>query len=128
MGYESKIIFVDRHEYSSGSVYGQEISIWDMCKMGWYEFNGKSFKDIFTIPIDFDLNLNGDVWGEKARIDSYGEHCKYTTINVVIEWLEHYVEKVNYRRAELLLAFLYIMKEQINNGKWNEICVVHYGY
>ena len=128
MGYESKIIFVDKHEYSSGSIYGQEIATWDMCKMGWYEFKGKSFKDIFTIPIDFDLDLNGEVFGEEARIDAYGEHCKYTTVDNVINWLECYVEKVNYRRAELLLAFLYIIKKQIDDGKWNQICVVHYGY
>ena len=128
MGYESKIIFVERHKYSSGCVYGQEISIWDMCKMGWYEFNGKSFKDIFTIPIDFDLNLNGDVCDEEARIDNYGEHCKYTDVNTIINWLEKYVSKVEYRRADLLLAFCYSLKEQINNNRWNEICVVHYGY
>lgn len=91
-------------------VIGSEISRFDLSKMGYYEYKGKSFREIFTHEIDFDLYVN-DSYGEDARIDSYGEHCKWATIEEVIEWLEMYCANVNYRRAENLLLYLYVMKK-----------------
>lgn len=126
MGYESKIIFVDRHSNMIGT-WGNEICRFDLSCMGSYIINGKTFKELFIIPIDFDLNVN-KVDDEHLRTDNYGEYCCYTNVDTIITWLESYLEIINYRRAELFLSFLYIMKEQINNNRWNEICVVHYGY
>ena len=108
-------------------VIGSEISRFDLSKMGYYKYKGKSFREIFTQEIDFDLDIN-DSYGEDARIDSYGEHCKWATVEDVIKWLEMYCANVNYRRAENLLLYLYIMKKQIEENKWGQICVVHYGY
>lgn len=128
MGYESRIFFVERNTCFDGRVViGSEISRFDLSKMGYYEYNGKSFREIFTQEIDFDLDIN-DSYGEDARIDSYGEHCKWATVKDVITWLEMYCANVNYRRAENLLLYLYIMKKQIEENKWSQICVVHYGY
>ena len=108
MGYESKIFFVERKVYSGDrviNVIGSEISRFDLSKMGYYEYNGKSFRKIFTQEIDFDLDINNS-YGEDARIDSYGEHCKWATVEDVIAWLEMYCANVNYRRAENLLSYL----------------------
>ncbi len=131
MGYESRIYIVEREEHKNW-VYGSKIAQFDLCKMGYYMFDGKSFKDLFNKEIDFDLNINvenKDCYNpEDYRIDAYGEHCKYTNIDVVIYWLEIYTKEVNYRRAELFLNFLYTLKEQIKKGMWGEICIVHYGY
>ena len=105
MGYESRIFFVERKTCFDGRiVIGSEISRFDLSKMGYYEYNGKSFRKIFTQEIDFDLDIN-DSYGEDARIDSYGEHCKWATVEDVIKWLEMYCVNVNYRRAENLLFY-----------------------
>lgn len=127
MSYESRVYIVERNEYDNW-VYGSEIAKFDLCKMGYHMFDGKSFRDLFKKEIDFDLNINADYDPEDYRTDAYGEHCKYTNIDVVIYWLEIYIKETHYRRAELLLNFLYTLKEQIKKGMWGEICIVHYGY
>lgn len=131
MGYESRIYIVERHEYKTWA-WGSEIARFDLCKMGYYMFDGKSFRDLFKKEIDFDLNINVEdkehYNPEDYRTDAYGAHCKYTDIETVIYWLEIYIKEENYRRAELFLNFLYTLKEQIKKGMWGEICIVHYGY
>lgn len=57
MSYESRIFIVERHEHKTW-VYGNEIARFDLCKMGYYMFDGKSFRDLFKKEIDFDLNIN----------------------------------------------------------------------
>ena len=128
MSYESKIIFADRYEHLPNEAYGREICQFDMCVINYLMIDGKFFHELFTRPIDFDLNENGDVWGEQARIDKYGVHCKWATVDELIKWLEEFKKEDDYRRAELLLSFLYTLQDQINNGRWNQICIVHYGY
>ena len=93
-----------------------------------YKFKGKSFNQVFNKPIDFGLNENGDIWSNESRLDKYGVHCCWATVDEVIEWLELYVKEVDYGNAELLLSFCYLIKEQIKNNKWGQVCVVHYGY
>lgn len=131
MGYESRIFIVERSEHKTW-VYGSEIARFDLCKMGYYMFDGKSFRDLFKKEIDFDLDINVEDKDhydpEDYRTDAYGEHCKYTDIETLIYWLEIYTKEENYRRAELFLNFLYTLKEQIKKGMWGEICIVHYGY
>lgn len=49
MGYESRIFFVERKTCFDGRVIiGSEISRFDLSKMGYYQYNGKSFREIFT--------------------------------------------------------------------------------
>lgn len=127
MNYESKIFFVVRHT-NRGSIYGEEICRFDMYNMGDYKFKGKSFNQVFNKPIDFGLNENKDIWSNESRLDKYGVHCCWATVDEVIEWLELYIKEIDYRNAELLLSFCYLMKEQIKNNKWGQVCVVHYGY
>ena len=127
MGYESRIFFVERKSYSDDRtiiIIGSEISRFNLQNMRYYKYKGKSFREIFTYKIDFDLYIDG----KDARIDSYGEHCKWATVEEVIEWLEMYCVNVNDKRAENLLLYLYVMKKQIEENKWGQICVVHYGY
>ena len=134
MGYESKIIIVERteHELPNGGtwVYGDELARFDLSKMGYDKFDGVWFPGLFTIPIDFDLYVREspeDVPDSFYRVDCYDEHCKYTTdIDRVIAWLEKFDEVEHYRRASLFRDFLRVLKE--HKDEYNEICIVHYGY
>lgn len=136
MGYESKIVIVDRHERESVNgekfVYGSELARFDLSKMGYARFNYKLFRELFTVPVDFDLYVNNEdsnseYPAEYWREDAYGEHCKYTEdIDSVISWLEEYEKQDPYRRAALFLGFLKVLKERA--GDFAEICLVHYGY
>lgn len=56
MGYESKIIIVERHEHEKldGTLlpYGDDIACFDLSKMGYEQVNGKAFPAVFTNEID----------------------------------------------------------------------------
>lgn len=136
MGYESKIIIVERTEHelqdSNKWVCGGELARFDLSKMGYDRFDGKCFTDLFTVPIDFDLYVNQEQSDELPppnfyREDCYGEHCKYTAdLDGLIGWLEQSEEHEHYRRAALFLDFLRVLKD--HKDEYNEICLVHYGY
>lgn len=129
MGYESKIIVVDRNQHEDW-VYGGEIARFDLSKMGYDHHNGKEFRELFTIPVDFDLNVNSSddvVPASFYREDCYGEICKYTEdIDEVIAWLEQSEARDPYRRAKLFLNFLRVLKDSVSD--FRQIVLVHYGY
>lgn len=143
MGYESKIVVIDRREHEATEkhpawVYGSEIARFDLGKMGYekYPVNNyddlRTFRDLFTVPIDFDLSVQNEdsntVYPDEYwREDMYGEHCKYTTdIDSVIAWMERYLEHDDYRRAALFYDFLRVLKE--HEDEYQQIVLVHYGY
>ena len=137
MGYESKIIVVDRHEHEAknglpGWVYGDELARFNLCKMGYDRFDGVLFRELFTVPVDFDLYVNNEELDktdppEYWREDMYGERCKYTTdINRVISWLGQSEQHDHYRCAALFIDFLRALKE--HESEYRQICLVHYGY
>lgn len=135
MGYESRVFIIERSECCGGKfVYGDEIARFELCKMGNEVVNYKYFTDVFKTPIDFDLHDIGEdpnceeYREEDYRTDQYGEHCKYASIDSVLEWLES-SETVNvekYRRAVLLRDFLKMLKDR--SSDFGNIVVVHYGH
>ena len=135
MGYESKIIVVDRreHELPSGEtwVYGDQIATFDLSKMGYERVNGKTFSEVFLNPIDFNLYIqpedpNVTYTDEYFREDCYGEHCKWATTYDVLEWLDESEVLHDYRRAKLFYDFLVSLNE--HKDDWGQLCIVHYGY
>lgn len=135
MGYESKIVIVERTSgtYPSGKnfVSASEIARFDLCKMGYEQVNGKEFHKIFTIPIDFDIYVRTDepeqdYDPEYWRVDCYGDHCAWATVDDVIDWLEQSQVVNEYRRAELFLDFCKALKA--HESDYKQICLVHYGY
>ena len=142
MGYESKIIIVDRRENECPNgnkwVHGSEIVRFDMSKMGYEKYpvynydDRRAFRDLFTIPVDFDLYVNQESKDEVPppefyREDCYGEICKYTTdIDAVIAWLRQSEAHDHYRRAALLLDFLVSLRQHTED--WTQLAIVHYGY
>ena len=118
MGYESKVIIVERVEFGSGHVAGIEVAQVNMCKMGY----GNGFHELFDTPIDFDLYGMDD---EPTREDEYGDHCGMTNIGTLVDWLREAVEHDDYRRLKPLLGLL----EGFDVNQWNdELVAVHYGY
>ena len=118
MGYESKIYVVEKFgvKNNNGKQYGQVIAMYDMCKFG-------DFCDIFKTTTDcFIYADDGDT---EITKDKYDMPLMETSINVVIEYLENYVQTQDYyRRINPLLEMLKAIKQD----DWKDIVVLHYGY
>lgn len=133
MGYESRLIVVDRVETGTPTgntlAFGDSLVKINLCKMGYDKVNGKEFTEIFTDKIDF--NLYEDDCEEEYKTDKdaykkdkYGAWCKMTTLDTVIEWLEK--ANMDYRRARMCLDILKGIKD--SEQDFGDIRVVHYGY
>jgi len=130
MGYESKILIVDRNEcrFPNGKscVGALEVARFELSVVGSERVNGKTFYDVFTTPIDFDIyGIDGNPIDE-PRKDRYGEICKWASLDGAIEWLESAKTGKEYRRAALLLDCLRAIKKY--EGRFDQLCVVHYGH
>ena len=135
MGYESKIIIVDRSECEMPNgktwVYGDEIARFDLSKMGNELVNGKLFRNVFHTPVDFNLYVNNEdpnvSYSESYwREDMYGAVCKWASVDEVMSWLKNSETAQTYRRAKLFFDFLRVLK--MHESEYGQICVVHYGY
>ena len=121
MGYESRVFIVDRNEveHNDGTsyVYAEEIADIKMSCM--YD----EFTKLFDKKVDYKLYI--DNRDEATQTDKYGEVMTYTDCKTVIDYLENLIANGdNYRRLTLLLGLL----KGINEERWNNIQVVHYGY
>ena len=144
MGYESKIIVVERtllHEQTddaarrpppsvgSGAIFGDELMRVDLGAVGNARAGGKTFREVFKRPVDFDLYVDGS--DRPRKKDKYGDPCKWATVDEVLRWLREAFERQlerfgDYPRARLLYAALQAVKASEN--RWRQVCVVHFGY
>lgn len=114
MGYESKLIIVDRHVWDSGYAFAEMIAEFRMCCLPW------NHREIFKTPIDFDLYVGC----EAVRKDCYGEHCKMAKPEVVVDALEKMAREEDYRRYNPIIQML----KGFDSNQWEDLEVVHYGY
>lgn len=134
MGYESRLFIINRHEtqFSDGSnwVWGQKLAEIELCCMG-HSKNYVYFNSIFKTPIDFNLYEIEDkeeYTDEDYRMDIYGSHCCYTSIDEVIKYLESRIEEgETYWRLKPAIATLKAWKNE-NTGLTVEPIVVHWGH
>lgn len=121
MGYESKVIVVNHSNIGLGGnkiSYAEQIMHIDMCKMG-----DNEFYKLFSTPIDYTLFV--DSANEARDTDQYGDKMCYAHLKEVIDYLEKRINAGdNYRRLPILLGML----KSIDESKWDEIQVVHFGY
>ena len=114
MGYESKLIVVERAEVWKGYIIGTEIAEFNLCSVNWNP------GDVFSKEIDFDIYVDG----ESTRDDKYGKTCRMADIDDVVDVLEEMAAKDNYRRFAPAIALLKGFEQQ----RWDDLKVVHYGY
>lgn len=119
MGYESRVIIVNRHEFYTNKipyVYAEKIADIEMGIM----YDG--FAALFDKPVDYELYIDDEL----TRTDAYGDVMTYTDCETVIDFLEKFyvVESMHHRRLPMLLGLL----KGINERQWDEIQIVHYGY
>lgn len=124
MGYESRII-VARRDVFEGT---EEIWFEKLADMR-LSCCGYGFPEIFTTEIE--ANIYGDGFEENSKEeydlteDKYGDICKYTDVQTVINWLENAEAKEHYRRFTPAIAMLKAYAAEKWDGK---LVVIHYGY
>ena len=127
MSYEHRIIIAERHvsEGEKPYIFSFELARFDL---GWM-IDGENFKRVFSAPIDFDIFVNNEDQNvvypaEYWREDMYGEHCKFATVDAVLDYLSATAD--SNRRVKLFLACLRQLKAF--ESDYGQICLVHYGY
>lgn len=118
MGYESKIYIVKKSEYFA---YNEVIATFDLCKMGYERYGGKTFRDLFTLPLD------GDMYGDDGETliteDCYGDPVEGAELSDVLKWLRKFNRDDDYWRAKVFQKLL----EQFAKHDDTLYCY-HYGY
>lgn len=125
MGYESKLIVVDRCELEApnGStwVFADEIAIFDLDKMG---YDNHDFYDAFKEEIDFKVFV--DSRDEETDTDCYGDKIKSADWEALLAALKRIEAEDHYRRLPPVIAMLeafYAARDE-----WHDLRVLHYGY
>lgn len=137
MGYESRLFIIKRNEYEIGDsiwISGQKLAEIELCCVGHNKIH-VYFNEIFKTPIDFDLYNTGAIIDESSdynpedyRIDCYGKHCCYTSIDEVIKYMEELLEEgETYWRLKPAIATLKAWKNDVT-GLDKEPIVVHWGH
>lgn len=114
MGYESRMVVVNKYENNYGSVIADlRLSVMP-----------HEFVQLFKQEIDFDVYIEHDDVATKT--DCYGKVLKCEKLEVVYDWLVAH-EQTEYRRQMLARMTL---KSFIEGGDWSDsnLLVVHYGY
>lgn len=123
MGYESKLYIVERGSLKDddGMTYARVLAMFDMCKMGY------RFVEVFEKKTD--LYFYADDGNTRIVEDMYSDPIREATVEDVIDYLEEAVENgENYRRIFPLLAALKTFYEQKEDGIWDKLAVLHFGY
>lgn len=133
MGYESRLFIIKRNVCEIGDgvwVSGHKLAEIELCCMG-HNKNYKYFNEIFKNPIDFDLYEIPDNDGEceeDFRVDAYGKHCCWATIDDVVKYMEELIEEgETYWRLKPTIATLKAWKSE-NTGAGEDPIVVHWGH
>ena len=122
MGYESKVYVTQKSRNLSIPFYDVVATV-DLCKMGWSIYNGKKFRQLFTLPQDGHLFM--DDGNTVLKEDAYGDPVEGAPIDEVIDWLEKFTADTDYPRANILLSTLYAVRQGM---KWGDLLCFHYGY
>lgn len=115
MGYESRILVVDKMDNDFGSI----IADLKLSRMP------REFVELFNQKADFDVYITSE--DKPTKTDCYGKELKCAKLVDVYDWLEAN-EQTEYRRQTLAR---YTLQSFIQNSElWNDcnLYVVHYGY
>lgn len=129
MGYESRIfvgrlVTIGNEDDENAYKFVDVMARMNLCKVS-YDAN---FPAIFKTELP--CELLGDVCnkcGEEIDLttDCYGDKCRYTDAQTVIDFMEREEAKEHYRRFTPAIAMLKAYAAE----KWEgELIVIHYGY
>ena len=118
MGYESKLIVVEKWRFEDSDSLGETIAELNLSKMG---------NEFFPIDKTFENEMNGKyiyLDGEEVTEDKYGDKLRYTSVEKLLKVLYRCESKEHYRRTELAINTL----KTFQSKDWENVVVVHYGY
>lgn len=123
MGYESKIYVVQEYDplFEGRLGYGDIIATFDLCKMGYEIYNGKSFQQLFNQ--DRTCDFYADDGNTIIKEDCYGDEIQKADPKEVIAWLKQMTEENSWYRAKLFYKFLLELEK---TGA--DYSLYHYGY
>lgn len=126
MGYESKIIVARKCSIECKDAEPYVFSI-ELARMNLAVAGG--IERIFTEPLTWEIHGDGFEVNSNREFDMtedcYGDICKYTDIQTVIDWLENAEATEHYRRFTPALAMLKAYAAET----WDDpLIVIHYGY
>ena len=125
MGYDSRLYIVEKSsifEEDIGKFYAQPVAMFDSCVC-------YPVSNVLRNESETDCYFYGTDGNTKILEDKYGEPLTETALKTVIDILEEEVENgETYRRIFPLLSMLKTFNEQLENGMWKDLVVLHYGY
>lgn len=123
MGYESKIYVVQEWEpLADGKLgYGDVIAVFDLCKMGYDIYNGKSFRQLFNQARTCDFYA--DDGNTIIKEDCYGDEIEKADNAEVIAWMKEMTRGTDWYRAKLFYKFL--LEIEKSGAAYS---LYHYGY
>lgn len=123
MGYESKLVVVQKWNFDSGDSFGETIAELNLCGMpnSFFPIN-ETFENELEEGKKIYMN-DGEV--SEVDEDKYGERLRYTTPEKLLKVLYKCESEEYYRRTEMAINLL---KSFVRNDAWDNIFVFHYGY
>lgn len=122
MGYESKVYIVQesKHQRADRLPWGDVIAMFDLCKMNYWDYYGRSF------PLLFDQERTCEFYADDGNTiitkDNYGDSITKANNATVIKWMKRFVKENDWYRANALLATLLALEK--NNVEYS---LYHYG-
>lgn len=80
------------------------------------------FSDIFTQPVTWEITGDNEA---DLTADRYGDTCRFTDLQTVIDYLERSETAEHYRRNTPAIAMLKAYAAETWDG---DLIVIHYGY
>lgn len=121
MGYESKLLIVQKSRYSSicdNMFYGNCIAAFKLSKVG-----DRVHSAIMAYP-DSSVYTYADDGNTVITEDLYGNKLKEIPLKDMINILKEELRLYSYRRFETCLKML----EAFDSDKWEDVVVLHCGY
>lgn len=125
MGYESKVYIVQESTSGyvdhDGLVWGDVVAMFDLCRMGWESYYGKTFSQLFDQ--ERTCYFYSDDGNTQIVDDKYGDPIQKADKKEVIKWLRKFCKENEWYRAKLLLSCLETLEK---SGE--AYSVYHFGY
>ena len=122
MGYESKLVVVEKWSFDSTDSFGETIAELNLCGMP---------NSFFPISETFENEIEegkyifmNDGENETVNEDKYGEKIRYTSVEKLLKVLYKCEAEEHYRRTEMAINLL----KSFTTNDWEDIVVFHYGY